>query len=425
MDSDLRISVDSQGLGDILNITPVIRKLSNVATKLDKKLSVYVNKPDLLKNNPYCDVFQKDLFEKTDNSFEIIVQSDNRFMFMKSNQISQLNVGGCNIIDYNSIQCGFTLSPHEKSLDYFPDPSDIFKRYDIPDNYLVMNPSITWPSRTWDKNKWQRLINLCNDKNIFVVLVGRGIENASQDDINNLEVGTNIGLNLSYGLDLQNKTSLDDVWNLLDRADCLICTDSGIMHIAGTTDVQIILLPGSINPYHRLPFRNGSQDYKTEIVYGECKIFCASSIAYNKLVHNTFTGTPPIDTCLEGFDSFLCHSKPDDVFSLFTFEENKVINNINTQECNITYRFENNITDINHEEVSSTKKIWIMFWDSLGDIVLSFKDTSGNIPEFSYNLSIKSEGEFWFDVAEVFSNYDNFKIEVNKDNDVLYSKILK
>ena len=420
----MKLHINATGIGDILNVTPSIRKLSEVGKRLGKKLSVYSYNTDILKNNIHCEVLPVNDYKRSEDSFEIFVESDNRFMMMKNNNISQLNVGGCNIIDYQSIQCGFTLTPDEKTLDYFPDDSNIFEQYNIPENYIIFNTCISWESRTWKREKWQELINLCNDNNIFTVLVGKENEN----------LGIYENLDVRCGLDLQNETSIDDLWHLLNKAKCLVCTDSGVLHLAGTTDVEILLLSGSINPYHRLPFRNGSQDYKTTIINGECTIFCASNIAYNKLEHGTFMGTPPINECLEKYETFKCHPKTEDVFLKLKsklewidwYEKKDIIPDSPFKDnSNITYRFENYNTDINHDDVKFTKKIWLNIWDVVDDILVRFIDTSYSIPMSSYEISVSSAGEWWFDIHSNFDEYNNFKIEVIKDEIMIYENIFE
>ena len=80
----LIISVDS--LGDLLNITPIIRKLATgYCKKTNERLRVYCKNPIILKNNPYCEVFElKDEEWKVDDPdedyFQIRVHNQNKYM---------------------------------------------------------------------------------------------------------------------------------------------------------------------------------------------------------------------------------------------------------------------------------------------------------------------------------------------------------
>lgn len=43
------------------------------------------------------------------------------------------------------------------------------------------------------------------------------------------------------GLNLMNKTSLSQDWHLIDKLLCFVTMDSGLSHLADTTDVEIII----------------------------------------------------------------------------------------------------------------------------------------------------------------------------------------
>ena len=51
-----------------------------------------------------------------------------------------------------------------------------------------------------------------------------------------------------------------------NEAALVVTMDSGILHLAGTTDVHILQLGSSIHPKLRAPWRNGSQSYNYDYV---------------------------------------------------------------------------------------------------------------------------------------------------------------
>jgi hypothetical protein len=75
--------------------------------------------------------------------------------------------------------------------------------------------------------------------------------------------------------------------------------DSGILHLAGTTNTQIIQLGSSINPFFRSPYRKGTQYYKYSYIMGECDKFCASDIKNNVKYNNNYKSLSPVPFCLE------------------------------------------------------------------------------------------------------------------------------
>ena len=432
----MKVVIDVVSMGDLLNLTPIIRKLSTeVCAKNEEIVRVYCKNTTFLKNNPYCEVYELEEFDDDDpdeDVFKVKIQSSNQYLFRETNQISGLMYGGNHLVDYMSFQMGFSLSPREKKLDYFPDESDIFDRYTIPEDYIILNPSITWNSRTWKRESWQELIDLCNNNGIFTILVGKGIENATEEDVKSLKVGVMNGLNVSFGLDLQNETSLDDLWYLLDKAKFIVCTDCGLLHFSGTTNSKIIMIPGSINPYHRLPFREGSQDTNTSVVYGECEIFCASNIGYNKEVGGSLLSCPPISQCLEGYDEFKCHSIPKNVFEVMVDRPNVVIDVekdddiSNNTDIGVNIRYENNVTNIKDSSVRDTNIIYLTIWDYIGHIEVRFVDTGRVVKDSVFEVSVESVSEHWFILESIFEKYNDLQLEICNENGILiYKKVLK
>ena len=46
-----------------------------------------------------------------------------------------------------------------------------------------------------------------------------------------------INLNINLGLDLTNQLSLSQCWGVINKSNCLITMDSGLLHSIGTTDI--------------------------------------------------------------------------------------------------------------------------------------------------------------------------------------------
>jgi hypothetical protein len=124
-------------------------------------------------------------------------------------------------------------------------------------------------------------------------------------------------LHIRYGVNLLDDPDNDVAelrWMMNHQAMCVVTMDSGILHVAGTTDVNLIQLGSSIDPKLRAPYRQGSQAYKYQYVKGSCDLFCSSNMKYNVKVHGSIHGVPPQVYCLEGKPTFECHPSVDQVF---------------------------------------------------------------------------------------------------------------
>jgi hypothetical protein len=112
-----------------------------------------------------------------------------------------------------------------------------------------------------------------------------------------------------------NETNLSQAWHLIQNSIAFVTMDSGLLHLAGTTDAHIIQLGSSINPRWRAPYRHNSQEYKYHYVGGGCSIFCASDMKYGVEEWGSVQGVPPLINCLEKKPTFECHPQYDSVFN--------------------------------------------------------------------------------------------------------------
>lgn len=297
---------EAKAIGDTLCSTPVLKKLYD---SYNSKIIVVTDFPELFKNNPLVEkVYQSSSINRdfinsnfiTHNSFYEMGQKNNKGIEFKYNRID--------IRQYHAIKLGFMLTKDEMELDYIPDTFEPINK--LPEKYVLIHPVQNWPSRTWDASKWMELTKRLNEQNISVVSIGKessevGFFNVKKPIFN---------FEIKNGINLMNKTTLSQSWHLIDKSMCFITMDSGLLHLAGTTDSNILQLGSSINKEFRAPYRNGSQDYKYHYVGGGCSLFCGSDMKYGVKEWGDIQGVPPLINCLENKPTFECHPSVDQVF---------------------------------------------------------------------------------------------------------------
>jgi len=213
------------------------------------------------------------------------------------------------IRQFHASGLGFQLLPEECGVDFTPDEWEPIQN--LPEKFVLIHSVQSWASRTWDGEKWQLLTRMLNDSGIAVVSIGKS----------SCEVGFHsvqkpiFDFPIKLGLNLMNLTTISQAWWLIHKSSAFITMDSGLLHLAGSTDSEIIQLGGSINWRLRAPFRNGKQDYKYHYVDGDCKIACASDMRYGVREWNSIRGVPPLVGCLENKKEFLCHPSVIQVFN--------------------------------------------------------------------------------------------------------------
>ena len=296
------------GLGDLICATPTIKKLYE---SYEQKITILSPFPELFKMNPFVEASYKhtsvdiDYFKENylmHNSFYNVGKKNDRGIEYKHNRID--------IRQFHAIHLGFMLSKNE--MECFYKPTEEIKKEQIPDDkYVVIHPVTTWATRTWSAINWMNLTAKLNELGYSVVSIGK---DSSEKGFFNVEKPV-FNFEIEKGKNLMNKTSISDCWHIINNAHCFISMDSGLLHLAGTTDTQIIHLGSSIIPEFRIPYRNGSQDYKYSYVRGECGLECGSNMKYGVKEWGNIQGVPPLIKCLENKKTFECHPSVDQIIN--------------------------------------------------------------------------------------------------------------
>ena len=294
----------AHAMGDLICATPTIKKLSEI---YQSPITVISTHPYLFDNCPYVDeslrfddYTEEQLSEKYDlhKTFFLLGKQDSRGVEFKHAM--------CDIRQFHAKDLGFMLTPNELTCEYFPKSDEsCLSEFNLPERYVVIHPAQSWSSRTWSKYNWQALCISLEDAGIPVISIGKDAREES--DFSGTTLKPVFKLDIKNGLDLSNKTTLDQSWHILNKSTCVITMDSGILHLAGTTDTHILQLGSSIKPEYRAPYRLGSQGYKYSYVAGSCGLHCASNLKYSLRDWGHIQSVTLISTCLEKKSSFECN----------------------------------------------------------------------------------------------------------------------
>ena len=291
------------GIGDTLCAIPTIKHLNKV---YNKNIHVFTYQPEIFKNFPYITL--------TDN-----YNAGENDLLIESFKVGSFVHTRTDIRQLHAISSGFQLLPEEMNMEFYPDPYIPIEN--LPDNYIVIHPSKTWPSRTWEQERWQELVDKLNEKGIPIVIVGK---DSSENGTYHIQKPV-FDIQIKNGLNLVNKINLHQTWHILNKSSMVITMDSGILHLAGTTDTYIIQLGSSVQVKLRAPYRKDAQNYKYSYISGECLSFCASNMIHSVAHNQKHTIMPPVAFCLERGESignsnvdsniYKCHPTVDQVFN--------------------------------------------------------------------------------------------------------------
>lgn len=253
-----------EGMGDCLYAVPVIRKMWE-AQHQNFALDIFSLHPALFARCPYVE-----------NSYPVGDGTAVR-VYAAANQIVRLFELEKNphwlmdTTDFITMPLGIgTLGFAEKQLEYFPQEEDVATPYDV-----VINASMTWPSRSWPLTDWQRLADALLARGFSVAVVGRDVTSRA-------DKMTKHAHSLNGCVDLVNKLSLDQTYFTIARSRVFVSGQNGLSVLAGTTDTEIVVLDMSIDWSKRALYRNADPFYKITYVRGACTDYCGSDNACPK-----------------------------------------------------------------------------------------------------------------------------------------------
>lgn len=304
MIKNIYYKINCTNLGDVLCATPVIRKLYKL---YNSKINIINDSPEVLQNSPYIEkiisssVFKKEEMISPKEYFESFVLPGQRNQFSIERKFNTFDIRQIHAHDL-----GFSLMPEEMNCDFFPLPKN---KYDLPKKYVVLHTAKNWPNRSWTQDNWQKLINyLCNQK-IYVVLIGKETVEKDFHTINK----SFYNFHIPYGINLINKTNISDCWHIINDSESFITFDTGPLHLAGTTNANIIHLGSAKDPRLVAPYRFGAQNYKYKNIKGTCELYCTNNLKYSIKEWNSINYVPPLINCLENKASFECQPNPNQV----------------------------------------------------------------------------------------------------------------
>jgi ADP-heptose:LPS heptosyltransferase len=235
------------GIGDQVDAQPAVRYMAK--THPNSEIIVETHYPVIFENIKGVKVFEHTKYPMEDDTAYFITQT---FPAPDSTTYHTVSNILCHTVDFCSIALlKRTLPLDEKNI--ILKPKNKFK---IDKNSVVLHAGKHWETKTLPIEWWEELVKLLVDDGIKVYLIGKTGNDPSVHRIKNKKA-----------IDLVDKLSLDDLIDVLAQGKVLISNDSAPIHLAGAFDNWIMVLPTIKHPDHILPFRNGSNRYKTEAMY--------------------------------------------------------------------------------------------------------------------------------------------------------------
>ncbi len=181
--------------------------------------------------------------------------------------------------------------PENKYKNYIKlDPVDV-SHFNLPKDYAVFTTGYTSPVREWKFEYMEEVANYCTSKGVIPVFLGKDSVKATDEVSSRVNFGGQVD---RLGVNLLNKTSLFEAHSIIAGAKVAIGVDNGLVpHLAAMTDTHIIAGFTTVNPMHRLPYRNDIQGHNITAIYPSDKelacIGCQSNMNFAEPTHKFTT----------------------------------------------------------------------------------------------------------------------------------------
>ena len=127
---------------------------------------------------------------------------------------------------------------------------------------IAINPQTTWETKLWYNDRFAEVADRLAAEGLFVVFTGGAADK---------KVVLSIQERMSHkSLDLTGKSSLKELAALYKRADLVISTDTGPMHIAAAVGTPLVALFGPTAPWRTGPHGEGHQVLRHELPCSPC-----------------------------------------------------------------------------------------------------------------------------------------------------------
>jgi heptosyltransferase I len=119
------------------------------------------------------------------------------------------------------------------------------------DRIIAINPMAKWDSKLWQSQKFAQVADQICKKGFRVCFTG------AKEDIDEIE--KILSFMTCQAVNLAGKTSLKTLAALYEKAELLLTTDTGPMHIAAAINTPVVALFGPTSPTRTGPFGFGHQ----------------------------------------------------------------------------------------------------------------------------------------------------------------------
>jgi len=237
-------------VGDVILTTPILRRMREIHGQ-EAVINFATNCGSIYQNNPYIDAVLPG--NTTNDGYTHFVDLDTSYERTPEQHIIESYTKVAFAEDGWQYDKRTELFPTENEKDFVHGKLSHFNldSDEILQKCVVLHPAVTWKNRTFPKEFWQRASDLMATNGRKIILVGKS---------NDHQITGNSVVNM------QNIFTLQQLAFLISLCETFVSNDSGLLHVAGTSNTKIVGLFTCAKGEYRVPFRNGEYGYNCLIL---------------------------------------------------------------------------------------------------------------------------------------------------------------
>lgn len=244
------------GLGDFIASLTVISYINEFYPWVKAKLVA----PDYIKD--YCKLIFPNI--KVYNFEDIKKLSEkHKASIAILRDLDSINTIRMPIIDQAFVTWTNHMPDPKWPKNYVKTPLCDVSKFNLPERYVCIPVMHTSPTREFKSEIIDRIVNYLKSNDITPVFLGKKEAPAFA---NAKIMGFTKFQPEGKGINLIDKTTLQEGASVMAGALAVVGLDNGLLHLAATTDVPIIYGFTTVDPCHRLPTRNNVAGWKIKSV---------------------------------------------------------------------------------------------------------------------------------------------------------------
>lgn len=313
--------------GDQLYQTPLVRYLRSQR----KEIHIWTANPEPWLGNPNVSGLYRYMQDSTIVPLAIEFFHPRNIFELKA----EPHINFMHSVDYHTMSMRFTLPPKQKTLEFYwttEDEERVDKLLEGRTDYVCINPTITWPSRTLPFSHYLELSERFLKEKTPVILTGKSLNLGDFGAAaGHLKATEHKGVYPTDSfskkcLNLVGKLSFAELGYLYSKAKVVVNTENGhhVLTSAVGDKPWNLYISSLMMPEYRLPFRHGSMYWKTVVIENPS---------------GTYSGSTPIASTQPSFDLPIYIPPVDEIWDGYLKIKKAIKNNQNEIYQPQTYRF--------------------------------------------------------------------------------------